>query len=74
MNKIEQIPRSLKSPKTESRRNRNTNRPTTRNETESIIRQFAKYKSLRPDDFTSEFYKIIERLTPIPLMLPKIAD
>ena len=48
----------------------NINRPFTRNEIETVIKNLLTNKSPRPDDFTGEFYQMFrEELTPI---LPKL--
>ena len=48
----------------------NLNRPTTRTEIETVIRNLPTNKSLGPDGFTGEFYqKYREELTPIFLKL-----
>ena len=48
----------------------NINRPITRNETETIIKNLPKSKSPGPDGFIGKFYQIFrEELTPILLKL-----
>ena len=46
------------------------NRPITPDEIETVIKKLPTHKSLGPDSFTGEFYKILkETLTPILLRL-----
>ena len=48
----------------------NINRPITSNEIETVIKNLPTNRSLRPNDFTGEFYQIFrEELTPILLKL-----
>ena len=48
----------------------NMNRPITRNEIETVIKNIPKSKSPGPDDFTGEFYQTCrEKITPILLKL-----
>ena len=61
--------RGLQPDKTESRRNRSTERPITRNEVEYVIKTLPTNKYPWSDDFTGKFYQTYKELIPILLYL-----
>ena len=79
MDNLEEMDKFLENynfPKLNQEELENLNRPTTRTEIETVIRNLPTNKSLGPDGFTAESYqKFREELTPILLKLfQKIAE
>ena len=73
MDNLEEMDKFLEKynfPKLNQEEIENLNRPITRTEIETVIRNLPTNKSPGPDGFTAEFYqKFREELTPIPLKL-----